>query len=62
MIGGTLKVAVGGLAAGKTNGVWEVEVGVKVCPKSILPLADGAWSRVGEADSLGEEGGWLPRT
>lgn len=61
VIGGILKVVVGGFVVGKINGVWEVEVGVKVCLKSIFFLVDGVWLRVGEVDLLGEEGGWLFR-
>jgi hypothetical protein len=45
VIGGTVKVAVGVLAAGKTNGVWELEeeaaaFGEEVGANSIFPTGD----------------------
>lgn len=65
VIGGTLKVAAGVLAAGKTNGVWELEEGVvlgeEVGANNIFPTGDGVGLRFGvEPGTFSDDGGWPP--
>lgn len=62
VIGGTVKVAAGVLAAGKTNGVEELEggaaIGVDVGANSMLPRGDDEGFRLGL--EAGDDGGWPP--
>lgn len=60
-IEGTVKVASGALAAGKTNGLVELEEGAALGANSIFPTGDEAGLTSGvEAGTSSEGGGWPP--